>query len=143
MVSDKAEEADWKCSGVNEHWPQMKNLMMETAKDICGMSKFPCRHKETWWCNEEVDEAVMEKKIKYVNWKREKSTEAWKEYKKSRQNAKEKKQEECAGNLDDSEHQNETFRMAKQMVRERQNITGSNCLKGVSGTVILIYNHLT
>ena len=23
--------------------------MMETAKDVCGMSKGPCRHKETWW----------------------------------------------------------------------------------------------
>ena len=55
---------------------------------------------------------------------REKIREAWKEYKKSRENAKEKKQEECAGNLDDSEHQNETFRMAKHMVKERQDITG-------------------
>jgi len=27
--------------------------------------------------------------------------------------------------------------MAKQMVKERQDITGSNCLKGVSGKVII------
>jgi len=27
--------------------------------------------------------------------------------------------------------------MAKQMVKERQDITGSNCLKGVSGKVIV------
>jgi len=27
--------------------------------------------------------------------------------------------------------------MAKQMVKERQDITGSNCLKGVSGNVII------
>jgi len=39
--------------------------MMETAKDICKMSKGSRRHKETWWWNEEVDEAVREKKIKY------------------------------------------------------------------------------
>jgi len=26
------------------------------------MSKGPCRHKETWWWNEEVAEAVREKK---------------------------------------------------------------------------------
>ena len=80
------------------------------------MSKGSRRHKETWWWkwNGEVDEAVGEKKIKYGNWKRETSTEAWKEYKKSRQNAKrviasakEKKQKECADNLNDSEHQNE------------------------------------
>ena len=121
----------------------MKNVMMETAKDVCGMSKGPRRHKETWWWNEEVDEAVREKKIKYGNWKRENTTEARK-YKKSRQNskrvialAKEKKQKESADNLNDSEHQNEVFRMAKQMVKERQGITGSNRLKGASGKVIV------
>ena len=53
--------------------------------------------------NEEVDEAVKEKKIEYGNCKRENTTEAWKQYKKSRQgakrviaSAKEKKQKECA-----------------------------------------------
>ena len=29
------------------------------------------------------------------------------------------------------------FRMVKQMVKERQDITGSNCPKGVSGKVIV------
>jgi len=52
------------------------------------MSKGPCRHKETWWWNEEVAEAVREKKIKYRKRKRENSKEAWIEYKKSRQSAK-------------------------------------------------------
>ena len=33
------------------------------------------------------------------------------EYKKSRKNAKEKKQKECANDLNDSECQNEIFRM--------------------------------
>ena len=69
MVRDKVEEAEWKYSDVNEHWQQMKNLMTGTAKDVCGMSKGPCRHKETWWWNEEVDEAVREKKMKV--WKLE------------------------------------------------------------------------
>jgi len=100
------------------------------------MSKGPCRHKETWWWNEEVAEAEREKKM-YRKWERENSTEAWKEYKKSRQSAnrvissaKAKKQKECASDLNDPEHQNEIIRMAKQMVKERQDITGSNCLKG-------------
>jgi len=41
----------------------MKGIMMESAQDICGMTKGPRRHKKTWW-NEEVSEAVREKKIK-------------------------------------------------------------------------------
>jgi len=55
------------------------------------------------------------------------------EYKKCRQSAKrvtslakEKKQKECASDLNDPDHQNKIFRMAKQMVKERQDITGSN-----------------
>jgi len=31
------------------------------------MSKGPCRHKETWWWNEEVAEAVREKNENYKN----------------------------------------------------------------------------
>jgi len=38
----------------------------------------PCRHKETWWWNEDVAEAVRNKKIKYGKWKRENTKEAWK-----------------------------------------------------------------
>ena len=59
---------------------------MDTAQVTCGWSKGPCRHKETWWWNEEVAEAVREKKKKYGKWRNEKSTEAREEYKKSKQN---------------------------------------------------------
>jgi len=44
---------------------------METAQVTCELSKVPCRHKETQWWNEEVAEAVREKKKKYGNWKLE------------------------------------------------------------------------
>jgi len=49
----------------------MKNIMMDTEQVTCGLSKGPCRCKETWWWNEEVAEAVTEKKKKYGNWKKE------------------------------------------------------------------------
>jgi len=62
MVKDKVAEAEWKCIDVNEHWQPMKSIMMDTAQVTCGLSKGPCRHKETWWWNEEVAEAVREKR---------------------------------------------------------------------------------
>ena len=72
------------------------------------MTKGRCRHKETWWWNEDVAVAVREKKIMYGKWKKENMKEARMEYKKSRQNAKrvissakEKKQKECANDLND------------------------------------------
>ena len=46
MVKDKVAEAEWKYSDVNEHWQQMKNIMMDTAQVTCGLSKGPCRHKK-------------------------------------------------------------------------------------------------
>ena len=36
------------------------------------MTKGTRRHKETWWWNEEVAEAVREKKIKNGKWKKKK-----------------------------------------------------------------------
>ena len=52
------------------------------------------------------------------------------EYKKSRQNAKRvissAKEKKWANDLNDSECQNEIFQMAKQMVKEKQDITGLN-----------------
>ena len=67
------------------------------------MTKGRRRHKETWWWNEEVAEAVREKKIKNGKLKKENTKEATMEYKKSRKNAKrvissakEKNQKECA-----------------------------------------------
>jgi len=44
MVGDKAEEAKWKGLDVNDHWQEMKGLVMETAEDICGMTKGPRRY---------------------------------------------------------------------------------------------------
>ena len=61
----------------------------------------------------------------YGKWKKENTKEARMECKKSRQNAKrvissakEKKQKECANDLNDSECRNKFFRMAKQMVKK-------------------------
>ena len=82
MVGDKVEEAKWKGLCV---WQQMKGIMMASAQDICGG---PRRHRETWWWNEEVAEAVREKKIKYGKEKEENTKEARMEYKKSRKKCK-------------------------------------------------------
>jgi len=97
------------------------------------MTKGPCRHKETWWWNEEVAEGVREKKIKYRKWKTENAKEARMEYKKIRKNAKsvissakEKKQKECANDLNDSEWQNQNFSNGKA---NGQRKTGYNWVK--------------
>ena len=34
IVGDKVVEEKWKGLGVNDHWQQMKGIMMETAQDM-------------------------------------------------------------------------------------------------------------
>ena len=77
MVGDKVEEVKWKGLSVNDHWHQMKDIMMETAQDICGMTKGPRRHKETWWWNEDVAVADREKKMMYEKWKKTRKRQGW------------------------------------------------------------------
>jgi len=81
------------------------------------------------------------KDVKNINWKIVRDTEGvQEEYRKCKEGislAKGKKQKECASDLNDPNQQNENFQIAKQMVKERQDIMGSNYLKGVSGKVIV------
>jgi len=44
IVKDKVEGAELKYLHVNEHWQQVKNIMMETSQVACGLSKGPCRN---------------------------------------------------------------------------------------------------
>jgi len=46
IVGDKVEEAKWKGLRVNDNWQQMNGIMMETAQDICGMTKGQCRRRK-------------------------------------------------------------------------------------------------
>ena len=46
IVGYKAEKAEWKGLCVNDHWQQMKGIMMETAQDIFGMTKGPRRPRK-------------------------------------------------------------------------------------------------
>jgi len=39
MVKDKVAEAEWKYLDVNEHWQQMKNIMMDCQKAHAGIRK--------------------------------------------------------------------------------------------------------
>jgi len=59
IVGDEVEEAKWKGLGVNDHWQQMKGIMMDTAQDMWNDK----RSMQTQ--GNMVVEAVREKKIMY------------------------------------------------------------------------------
>ena len=80
--------------------------------------------------NEEVAEAVRNKKIKYGKWKKENTEEARMEYKNSRQNAKrvissakEKKQKESANDLNDSSAKMKFFKWQSRWLKKDRKST--------------------
>ena len=122
-------------------------LITEVAATVCGVTKGKCRQRKTWWWCDEVEKAVKTKKQKFKEWKKAEEYEKdvkQAEYKTSRNEAKRctariqaevmKKQDET---LHSKEGRQNIFRIAKQKKKERKDITGTNCLKGDNGGLLV------
>ena len=72
-------------------WDATYPKIMKSAKEVLGTSR-PGRYleKESWWWDEEVKEAVKEKKEAFKLWKMERSEEAREDYKQKNKTCKEK-----------------------------------------------------
>ena len=52
-----------RCEGnVEGVWNGLKSCLLEVVEDVCGRSKGRPRHRETWWWNDDVAEAVDQKR---------------------------------------------------------------------------------
>ena len=135
------------CVRVEEQWDKVEKAMTEVAATVCGVTKGKCRQRETWWWCDEVEKAVETKKQKLKEWKKAEECEKdmkQAEYKAYRNEAKRciarvqaevmKKQAET---LDSKEGRQNIFRIAKQKKKERKDITGTNCLKGDNGELLV------
>ena len=74
---------------VEQEWKEMSKIMKEAATSVCGMTKRGTKlEKETWWCNDEVQRALKEKRKAYKNLRT--FTQEWAvlEYKKWKKEAK-------------------------------------------------------
>ena len=132
---------------VEEQWDKVEKAMTEVAATVCGVTKGKCRQRATWWWCDEVEKAVETKKQKFKEWKKAEECEKnvkQAEYKASRNEAKRciarvqaevmKKQAET---LDSKEGRQNIFRIGKQKKKERKDITGTNCLKGDNGELLV------
>ena len=59
-------------ASVEDLWQDLKACMLEVANEICGKTKKPPRHKETWWWNDEMKLVVEEKSRLFKSWKKHK-----------------------------------------------------------------------
>ena len=59
-------EADRVNLDVETMWQDFKKCLSEVAEEVCGKTKGPQKHKETWWWNDEVKGVVEEKRNRYL-----------------------------------------------------------------------------
>ncbi|XP_065313843.1 uncharacterized protein LOC135923171 [Gordionus sp. m RMFG-2023] len=125
-------------SGVNDKWEAMKKAWVMTTEEVCGWTKGPPRHKETWWWSPEVAKAVDEKRRCFKVWYNSKENSDNDIYKMAKRNAKkliakaqEEKRHEFAKEMECADGIGNMVRMAKQMSKKRQDVIGVKCLKNM------------
>ena len=60
---------------IQKKWLLMKKTWLKGSKQVCGMTKGPPRHKDTWWWNRDVEEVVAKRKVCHKAWRKSKSGE--------------------------------------------------------------------
>src|SRR2546426_9830214 len=138
---------------------ELKKCLLEGATQVCGKMKGPPRHNESWWSNDEVDEAVTKKRRLYMEMeevKREEGSksgsenetmkiktskqayrEANKESKKVIGKAKERERRKLGETLEQEESKGRLFKIVKQMVKKNAVVCGGGCLKDRNGKVVV------
>ena len=55
-------------SSVDVHWTSLKDKLLQATKQVCGVSSNHPWRKQTWWWNNQVEEAVREKRRCFKLW---------------------------------------------------------------------------
>ena len=53
----------------------MKETWLKGSKQVCGKTKGPPQHKETWWWNRHVEEVIAKRKVCHKAWVKYKTAE--------------------------------------------------------------------
>ena len=132
-------------------WRELKDCMLEVADEVCGRSIGRPRHSETWWWNNEVAEVIREKNRLFRIFEKSKNgrsgpeTElcraryqaAKRETKRAISRAQEAERKKFGEKLDSADSKGTVFRVAKQMMRRNQDVTGGDCVKDAQGKVVV------
>ena len=124
---------------VEEIWGTLKSSLQEAANNTCGMSKKGVRRKETWWWNEEVNDAVVMKRRAWKAWKQGGSKAAYLNLKRTAKHVvyQAKRAAEDAKFKDLDGKTSDVFRIAKRMKQENSDVTGEKCVRNDEGEMAL------
>ena len=128
--------------GIEGRWTAMKEVWLRNAEEVCGWTKGGTHRRETWWWNDDVAEAVRNKQVLFRKWKNSGEANDRREYVAAKRasrravwEAKEKKCQELATELESEKGKKDFFKIAKQMAKERQEISGIACMKDDLGNI--------
>ena len=86
-VLSRRDEMD-QAIGVNNKWNAMKKILTDVAEEVLGKTRGPPKHKETWWWNKDVADAVEEKKTAFKKWRDTRVNADYEAYKEQNRNAR-------------------------------------------------------
>ena len=126
-------------TSVEELWSTLKDSLLQSTEQVCGLSAKHQWRKQTWWWNDLVDGAVQEKRRCYKVWKRGGSREEYNAAKRVAKravfHAKSEAEKVVLENIDPKTA--DIYRLAKQMRRENQDVMGEKPVRNDAGTLSL------
>ena len=124
---------------MEEIWNLLKAALLDTTNETCGKMK-KCHHKRvTWWCNDELNLAVVDKRWYWKAWKQRGSKE---QYLRAERNAKHtvytaKKTAELKRFSELKLGTNDIFKISTQLRSNNQDVVGDKYVKDDSGNLTI------
>ena len=126
-------------STVDERWTSLKDKLLQATKQVCGVSSNHPWRKQTWWWNNQVEEAVREKRRCFKLWKAGGSRAAHNTAKRTSNRAvhQARSEAEKVALQKIDPRSGDVYRLAKQMRRDNQDVMGEKPVKNDAGQLSL------
>ena len=129
----------------SREWEVTSDIFMKVAKEVCGEATgHRQKERETWWWSEEIRQVLKEKKEAYKTWQREGtefSRERYREIcrraKREVSRAKDTAWREWSKEINTVEGKQRMFKIAKQMRKERKDVTGGKYIKDEDNNILI------
>ena len=126
-------------STVDECWTSLKDKLLQATKQVCGVSSNHPWRRQTWWWNNQVEEAVREKRRCFKLWKAGGSRAAYNTAKRTSNSAvhQARSEAEKVALQKIEPRSGDVYRLAKQMLRDNQDVMGEKPVKNDAGQLSL------
>ena len=126
-------------STVDERWTSLKDKLLQATKQVCGVSSNHPWRKQTWWWNNQMEEAVREKRRCFKLWNAGVRRAAYNTAKRTSNRAvhQARSEDEKVALQKIDPRSGDVYRLAKQMRRDNQDVMGEKPVKNDAGQLSL------